>query len=144
MEEPRVVLETHRVELTPDEIAEAAEQAAQKQGEVARLEVEFDALKKARKGAIDRLASEVCEHLRHVREKASELELRVIHDPDWEVGVVNTIAVDRGGLVISTRALSDQERQQHLFDLRGEETPADDGAIDGGQQDMEDRAPAGA
>lgn len=143
-DEPRVVKETHLVELTDEECHEAGELAAIAHGELDQAEAVFEIVKDAHKSEVKKFTYEMYSNLRRVRERTASLELRVIHEFDWDVGIVRTIAIDRGGLQVDHRSITEAERQQHLFKARGDETPADDGAQDGGEQDQQDRRPAGA
>jgi hypothetical protein len=114
------------VKLTEGEVALRAQELASAEAELGEVEVQLDQFTEAAKGTKKNLETKISEarakvgrFARVVRDRSEYRLVEVIEEPDYERGAMDTVRKDTGEIV-STRGLTETERQQTLFTQRRE------------------------
>lgn len=104
-----------RVVLTPDQVADRADRAAQLLEDRDHKKEELKAHTKHANGEIDRIEAEMRQFSNEVRTRSTYRDVECTRVYDWGVGRVREIRGDTGE-VISDREMTEREKQMGLFD----------------------------
>lgn len=114
-------------ELTDDEIRDRAFQAGQVDQELDALQARFDALKQEHKAEVAVREEMRKSLLREIRTKQTSRDVECVVERIYSpLFVVRTVRKDTGELV-HERRMTDDERQEKLYELRGRNVLAEGG-----------------
>lgn len=110
------------VKLTETDLALRAQELATAESVLAEHESQLLRALESAKGTKKKLENEIFDarHVvgrlaRVVRERHEDREVPIMETSDYELGAINTCRTDTGE-VVATRGMSQEERQQSLFD----------------------------